>query len=93
MGYPLTAYHSHADQATTSHGTLFTLRPPKPKITNQPFFNKKTYSEFEQHALECNVSKEQVPDALAFLHKIGDVAYFGDDPSDGKFLNPFLRMH
>lgn len=43
----------------------------------------KTYQEFEQHALEYNVSKEHVPDALAFLHKIGDVAYFGEDPAEG----------
>jgi len=32
-----------------------------------------------------------VPDALAFLHKIGDVAYFGDDPSDGKIYPPYLE--
>lgn len=30
-----------------------------------------------------NIEKEEVVNVLHFLHTIGDVAYFDDDPSDG----------
>lgn len=41
------------------------------------------YNEFQKQATEFNIALSEVKPALEFLHNIGDVAYFGDDPSDG----------
>lgn len=35
--------------------------------------------------MDFNISKDMVPAALKFLHTIGDVAYFGDDPTEGMY--------
>lgn len=37
-----------------------------------------------------NVAKEEVVNALHFLHNVGEVAYFDDDPSDGLADRVFL---
>lgn len=49
-----------------------------------------TLSEFEEVARAYNVAKEEVVDVLHFLHTIGEVAYFDDDPSDGLADRVFL---
>src|SRR4051795_12439129 len=47
-------------------------------------------AEFQQLAEVYNITKDEVPDALQFLHTIGEVAYFGDDPSEGLSDSVFL---